>query len=117
MSAQGVNRDEQLVRVANEVLDDGVRAYDAETRHRLRAARDAALDEVGQGAWFRLRALWLGAGALLVPLALFWVLVLSPWQAGEPGPDATAPEMLALAEEADLYRDLEFYAWLAEHQP
>lgn len=92
-------------------LDRGTDALDELTVARLRAARRRALDA-------RPRArIWLAAGgvtAAVVTAALLAVL-LAPPTGGPPG--ATGLEQIELLADADvdLYNDLEFYRWLAEH--
>ena len=104
--------DEDLAAAVTGALDDSVRAYDAATRHRLRAAREAALREAARRDSLVLAGRWLGLGAALASCAMFWVLWSGPMQT--PVADPPEPELLAMAAETELYRDLDFYQWLPE---
>jgi hypothetical protein len=101
---------EFLKRVRAE-LERSATALDELTVARLRAARRRALEAGARGrAWFVA-----GGVAAGVVVATVLAMLLSP-PAG--GPPVTAGleqlEMLADAD-LDLYNDLEFYRWLAEH--
>ncbi len=114
MNRQPDPAEQALIEEVRAVLDDGVQSYDAQTRHRLRAAREAALE---QAVWRSPAWWWAGAAGLAASLALLAVLLLPSWQDAEHASDMATPELLAMAGESDLYQDLEFYRWLAAREP
>ena len=99
---------------ARALLDESVQSLDAATLSRLNRVRQAAL---GQGkrstaAWFLPAGL---AGACVLLLAV------AAWHGRTPHPATTrvdapiaagAGDADALADDEDLYENLEFYAWL-----
>ncbi len=71
---------------------------------------------VGRADAPALYARWMGFGAALAGCLLFWVMWgLDPSQS--PRREAPMPELLAMAAEPELYRDLEFYQWMAQDTP
>lgn len=97
-----------------EHLDESTCALDADTRSRLRAARQAALRSIDQARprpWAR--PLLLASAATLVLGVVLW----TQWLPQSPLPPATGAladdfPMLASEEQLDLYEELDFYAWL-----
>lgn len=79
------------------------------TLARIAGARQAALQTQPRHAWLpRLLAPAMGAAVLAGALG---IAVFLPQQA----PQATvSPDAAALSEDPELYRDLDFYIWLAE---
>lgn len=109
------DREQELVARARAQLDRDVEALDETTRARLGAARLRALDAPGERRRFAvpggLLAASAGAAALL--------LVVSTWRQQArrdlaPGDDLDDVEILAAADDLELYDDLDFYRWLAE---
>jgi len=105
------DRESRFIAAAKTELERSTQQLDELTIARLRAARQRAID-----ARPRRRA-WLAAGGLAtaaLSAALVAVLLFAP----AAPPPATGLEQLELLSENDgieLYRDLEFYRWLAEH--
>jgi len=109
------DREEPLAARARAQLDQDVDSLDETTRARLRAARLRALDAHGERRRFALPRGLLAATAGAV--ALF--LVVSSWrqQARRDlplGEDLDDVEILAAADDLELYDDLDFYRWLAQ---
>jgi hypothetical protein len=105
------DRESRFIAAARAALDRGTQQLDERTIARLRAARLRAID-----ARPRRRA-WLATGGLATA-ALSAALVAFLLFAPAAPPPATGLEYLELLGENDgleLYRDLEFYRWLAEH--
>jgi hypothetical protein len=105
------DKESRFIAAAKAALDQSVQQLDEPTIARLRAARLRALEPRPR------RLAWLAAGGLAtaaLSAALVAVLLFAPATA----PPATGLEQLELLSENDsleLYRDLEFYRWLAEH--
>ena len=111
-----VNTPDPFEERSRELFEDSVERLDAHTRSRLNQARQRALDELKKGS---ARRYWLGlplgglAAASLMAVVLFR-------GGGEPGvPEvATLPlddfDIATDADDFEMLRDVEFYAWLAE---
>lgn len=104
-------------RRARSVFDDSVERVDPRIRSKLTQARYAAVDELraheSRRRWLRLPV----AGLTVAAVAAVAVLV---WNEGNPGlmPDDLPLEDMELVADADnleMLRDVEFYAWLG-HQ-
>jgi len=98
----------RLLRAVRAELDRSTADLDELTLARLRAARLRALAAHPRRGW-----LWAGglaAGALAAGLAAF--LLLAP-PAAPPAPGLEQIDLLSAAD-LDLYKDLEFYHWLAD---
>lgn len=106
--------DDALTRAATDALDDSVRDYDAATRHRLRAAREAAVEAAARPDLRSQLLRWMGLGAAFASCAMFWVLWTGGLGSQAPVSEVPEPELIAMAGETDLYQDLEFYQWLAQ---
>ena len=108
-----MNEHPQWTHRAKTLLDESAQALDAATLSRLNRARQAAL---GQGK--RHAAAWLLpvglAGACVLLLAVAVWHDAAPQPSGAPQADAPVNTRDAdvLADDEDLYEDLEFYAWL-----
>lgn len=105
------DKDTEFLKRVRAELDRGADTLDELTVARLRAARRRALDARPP------RRAWLVAGgvtAAVATAALLAMLLASP--AGGP-PGTTGLEQIELLADADvdLYNDLDFYRWLAEH--
>lgn len=103
------NREQEFLQAARTELDRSARELDELTVARLRAARLQAVAARPRRRW--LAAAGLGAGALAAGVVAF-LLVATP-----AAPPVTGLEQLELLSEndaLDLYKDLEFYRWLAE---
>ena len=92
-------------------LDQDVAALDPRVAGRLQAARREALARGGTPVP---RFAW--AGGLVVASIALLAATLWLWQpSGEfPPPHLEEIELLASAEDLELYEDLEFYGWLAD---
>ena len=105
------DREEELLRQVRRTLDESVERMDAATASRITQARHAAL-KTGPA----LKSLWLPTAAAVAASAAVVAVIVAR------APDETAPvlediELIAAPDELDLYRDLEFYAWLDTHEP
>lgn len=97
-----------------EALDASVRSYDADTRHALRLARERAAREASDGRLAPIRN-WLIGAMVAAPACLVVGLMVFNGATSEPL-DSPPVEVLAIAEDAELYADLEFYEWMAQEQ-
>lgn len=105
------DKDHEFLKRVRAELDRGADALDELTVARLRAARRRALDARPRArAWFVAG----GVTAGLVTAALLAVL-LAPPAGGPPGTAGLEQIELLADADVDLYNDLEFYRWLAEH--
>lgn len=101
----------RFIAAAKATLDHSTQQLDALTIARLRAARLRALDTRPH------RPMWLAAGGLAtaaLTASLVAFLMFAPIVA----PPVSGFEQFVLLSENDdleLYRDLEFYRWLADH--
>jgi hypothetical protein len=109
---------ERLLRekVRNE-LDASVADLDRETLRRLREARFSALAEAERRRALRLQIpRWVTAGGLATVAVV--VVVLSIWLAEPrlslPVKQPEDVDILTAHEHLDMYKDLEFYRWLAD---
>jgi hypothetical protein len=110
-------RDDAIVRRARQVLDRQVEALDETERARLRAARLRALDALDEGRPLATRRGLAAAGAGALGLML-----VTSWWIRHPAPELAAADgledldILAAADDLELYDDLDFYRWLAESE-
>lgn len=105
------DKESRFIAAAKAALDHGTQQLDELTIARLRAARHKAL-----AARPRRRA-WLATGGLATATlgaALVAFLLFTPAVA-PPVPGLEQLELLSENDSLELYRDLEFYRWLAEH--
>lgn len=98
----------RLLRAVRDELDRRAAGLDELTLARLRGARRRALAARPRRGW--LVAGGLAAGALAAGLAAF--LLLTP-PAAPPVPGLEQIDLLSAAD-LDLYKDMEFYHWLAD---
>jgi hypothetical protein len=112
----GKMSEEEFLTEVRKTLDRGTESLDPETLRRLRSARFEALERAGAGrlSWFRLHR-WITAGGLTTITVL--ALGISLWL-GAPAqnPPVRQPddlEILTSQDQLDLYKDLDFYRWLA----
>ncbi|MCH8039896.1 MAG: hypothetical protein IH977_06050 [Nitrospinae bacterium] len=106
--------DQAFVAFAKQQLDQSVEPLDSETVTRLRAMRYEALHSQPQ----RIPWLWPASGlatacTAILALVLWWS---GPTENGHLGVGGLVEDLdlLAAADNFDLYEDLEFYSWLAE---
>ena len=102
-------KETRLLRAVRDELDRRAADLDDLTLARLRAARRRALDVRPRRTW--LLAGGIAAGALAAGLVA--ILLLAP-PAAPPAPGLEQMDLLSAAD-LDLYKDLEFYHWLADH--
>jgi hypothetical protein len=102
-------RDTPLLRAVRDELDLRAADIDELSLARLHAARRRALAVRPRRVW--LLAGGVAAGALAAALAVF--VVLAP-PATPPAPGLEQIDLLTTAD-LDVYRDLEFYHWLADN--
>lgn len=97
-------------------LDTTTRDLDAATLSRLNRARQAALSELkpARTRFWRFLPVLATAGALALAIGL-WSRAPTPAEAVPSNP-AEDFVMLSEGEQIDLYKDLEFYAWLDGQQ-
>ena len=103
--------DDPLLQNVRRALDRSVEDLDAATASRITQARHAALEARGVA----LRRLWLPAAAAVAASAAVVAVIVAR------APEQAAPmvedlELIAAPDDLDLYRDLEFYAWLDTHE-
>ncbi len=110
-------RERYFLEKARNELDSAAENLDEETVRRLRGARFTALAEAERRGigWLRIPR-WMTAGGLAT-VAVVGVAV-SIWL-GEPrhtlpARQAEDVEILTASEHLDMYKDLEFYRWLAD---
>ena len=105
--------EQELVAKVKETLDASVERMDAETRHRIIAARQHALAQDKQRT--SLIPMWGKAGlatAFTVLVAILVVKTYMPESIDEEGIEAM--ELIAAQDTLEMYEELEFYTWLAE---
>lgn len=115
-----MNMDERERRFLEKIrseLDAGAENLDRETLRRLHGARVTALAEVERRrtGWLRIPR-WVTAGG--VATAAVVVVAVSIWLAEPrqtlPARQAEDLEILTAQEHLEMYKDLEFYRWLAD---
>lgn len=112
---RGSTGDDRLEQRAQALFDDSVDRIDARTRSKLTQARHAALDQIrkspAQWRWLRVPAGGLAAVALVA------VLIVT-WQGNRATPEPAVPlddmDIVADADNLEMLKDVEFYAWLDE---
>lgn len=108
------DRDAAFIRAVRSRLDQSAEHLDALTLSRIAQARHAAL----QG---RKRApileYWLPAAALAIAASAVVVAVLVSRAPSAAEPMLEDLELIAAPDDLDLYRNLEFYAWLEKYEP
>jgi len=105
------NKEARFLAAAKAALDQSALQLDELTSARLRAARKRALDIHPR------RFGWLAAGGLAtaaVTATLVAVLLIAP-PAAPPIAGFEQFDLLSENDSLELYRELEFYRWLAEH--
>ena len=111
-------RDETFIHsIVSELVEEVGRLPPVVTRQ----LRDGRMRAVGmpQGGWFRYRVIprWVTAGGLATVAVL--VVALSFWYGGRhrsqqvKSPDEL--EIVSAQEQLEMYEDLDFYRWLADH--
>ncbi len=106
------NDEHELLKGIKSNLDASVEDLDAETRHRLRQAREHALLQPRRSVWFsrpRIMGIAMACSALLA--VGLW---LKTMPGSLPGMEIEAIEIIATEDSLDMYEELEFYRWLAE---
>ena len=97
------------LRQADETLD-------ADVRRRLRQARETALEPLSDSDTRSRRNWWLPGLAMASVLALVVTVLVSQTSTVMPGSGPDVLEIVASSDSLELYRDIEFYQWLAEQQ-
>ena len=110
-----VDRDEQqLMANAKAALEQGVADLDAQTLSRITRARYRALDRLperhAQSPWR------VSAGVALTTCMAFMIFIAIPRQQQQPASMIEDIEVITTTDELDLYEQLDFYAWLEEHE-
>ena len=108
------NKSQQTIFSQNvkQALDQQVDALNSDTLHRLRDARNMALNQKNQYAWMSKK--WLtGAGAGLAIASLLAFIVVPQLTASKLSP-LDDLEILSAEADVDLYTQLDFYQWLDE---
>lgn len=112
MSSEEQNKhDEKLVSKVCEALDDSVQRIDAETSHRITAARQAALAKSSKR--FSLPKLFTAA-ATAMSLFIAVMLVNTQFNQTEEIQSVEEIDLIASQDTLELYEELEFYTWLEE---
>lgn len=105
--------EKEFVTQIREALDASVERIDAETRHKINAARKQALAQQKQNTFFASH--W-GKAGIATALSIFIAILIVKTQL--PGPieeeGIEAMELMAAQDTFDMYEELEFYTWLAE---
>ena len=105
--------EQKFVAQITEALDASVDRIDAETRQRINAGRQRALEQDKRKPF--LVATWnktMLAAALSIFVAV--LVVKMQYQAPIEEENIEAMELMAAQDTLDLYEELEFYTWLAE---
>lgn len=105
------DKEKRFVMAVRHELDRRAAALDDLTVARLRSARLLALDAAARPRRGLLAA---GLATATLSAALVAVLMLAPAAITPPAAGLEQFELLSENESLDLYRDLEFYRWLAE---
>lgn len=105
------DRDDELLKKVRTELDRSVENIDAATASRITQARHAALEAGRSGS----RNVWVPAAAAVAASAAIVAVIVTR------APEETPPmlddlELIAAPDDPELYRDLEFYAWLDTHE-
>ena len=108
-------RQNKFVENAKHVLDQDAENLDGATASRLRQMRYAALEKAESSGWqkFRLPAAALVTASLIATFTFVQLRTSDELKTVKTIEDM---EILASAEQLDLYEDYDFYAWLAEEQ-
>ena len=111
-------REKHFVESAKRVLDQDADNLDGATASRLRQMRYTALEQAEKRAsswWrrFRIPAAALVTASLIASFTFVQMRTSDELQTVKTIEDM---EILAAAEQLDLYEDYDFYAWLAEEQ-
>ncbi len=104
--------DNDFLEFARQRLNQGTDNLDPDTRQKLIDMRNRALDLHESKSWF---PQWAPLPAMgLLTGVLFLILVYAkPTTVPKPGTGLEDLEILASADQLELYEDLEFYDWLA----
>ena len=106
--------DQEFVDQIRKTLDDSVERIDADTRHKLIAARQQALVQHQNKTWFS--ASWTKATfATAFSIVLAIVVVKTQLTETLELDENEAIDLVVATDTIDLFEDLEFYTWLAEH--
>ena len=106
-------QEQDLVAFAKQHLDESVENLAPDTASRLRAARYEALHPRQQSVPWFWPACGFAAACLMVFSLTFWWNDSANERMVPPLEDL---DLLASAEPFDLYEELDFYDWLAEHE-
>jgi hypothetical protein len=102
---------DELLKNVRTTLDRSAENIDAATASRITQARHAAL-EAGKG---RARSVWIPAAAAVAASAAVVAVIVT--RVPEEAPSMLDDlELIAAPDDPELYRDLEFYAWLDTHE-
>ncbi len=105
------NKDNDFLDYARKQLNEGAESLDPETRAKLAAMRNRALETQAEKSWF---PDWASLPVMgLLTAALFLVIVYAKPASTPVDSGLEDLEILASAERLELYEDLEFYDWLA----
>lgn len=115
--------DEQLLlSAAKNTLEDSVNNIDQETLDRLAAMRlravQAAASQSKAGGWRAINWLVPAGGFITAAVLVASVMLWSAGSVNEPAPVAAIEDITILtdSEDLELYKDLEFYQWLAVNE-
>ncbi|MEK9629891.1 MAG: hypothetical protein VW455_12840 [Nitrospinota bacterium] len=105
-------KEQEFLDFARNRLNQGVEDLDPDTRHKLISMRNRAMNIRETKSWF---PQWAPLPAMgLLTAALFFILVyVKPSSLSKPDTGLEDLEMLASADQLELYENLEFYDWLA----
>jgi hypothetical protein len=106
----------ELIDAAERILRQREQELDGLTSARLRAARLRAVEQARQSRFHRLAGRWTGIAVAATIAAVVWFTV--PANFTIPGSDDAVLAQFDLPAEdnLELYRDLEFYGWLASQE-
>ncbi len=109
------SEDREFEQFTKRLLDDSAEILDGGVQSRLTQARFRALEQTSKPSWWRewipqpMPGLALAAG-----LVLALVFTLNGPTQTQSGNNLEDLDLLAAADQLELYEDMEFYAWLAE---
>ena len=108
------DQEQQFLDFVKRTLDQSIEDLDSHTTARLRSTRQTVLSGSSKTiSW--VQPAWAIAATCIV------VFTFTLWESDPPQLTSTLPlenmELLASAEEWDLYEELEFYTWLEENDP
>ena len=108
------DQEQQFLDFVKRTLDQSIEDLDSHTTARLHSTRQTVLSGSSKTiSW--VQPAWAIAATCIV------VFTFTLWESDSPQLTSTLPlenmELLASAEEWDLYEELEFYTWLEENDP